>query len=523
MVRLGILIDGRIARWQLQALERVSADHELFLLSCDGHPAKRSARHALYYALNLLTVRNRLTRRVDLPADRLKFVETFHFTPTFDGAWAILPPDLLDWAAEKKLDAILKFGLGLLRVHEAAELPIPILSYHHGDPRKYRGRPAGFYELLNQEPFVGQVVQALGSRLDAGTIYAFAESRVLRHSYRETLVEAYRLSPYLLPQALENVRLGRPIDMPRNGRNYRLPSNATVVRFCGERLWQSLRRGIYGAFVEKRWKVATAPSAVAARPVEAVKQAENAAWSPLKVGARYSFYADPFFGPDAHEIFVEALNKRTGKGEVVRIAGEQQQPIAGFEGHVSYPAPVVREGSQLLIPETVDWCPLTAFEVKDDRAEPVRALDIDEPEVLDPTFLNRDGRVYLFGNAMSEGPNVLHLWHAADLFSRFERHPASPIRVSARGSRMAGEVAEWNGELYRLGQEWRRSYGDGVLAFRIALLSPTEYREEPAGEASFTHVRGPHTVNRRGERLLFDYYAEVVSPFAGIRRLVGRI
>jgi hypothetical protein len=521
-VRLGILIDGRIARWQLQALERVRADHELFLLVCNGHPAKHSPRHALYYLLNLFTVQNRLTRKVKLPPNRLKFVEIYQFSPTFDGAWATLPEDLLEWIAARKLDAIVKFGLGLLRVPSAEALPIPILSYHHGDPRKYRGRPAGFYELVDKESFVGQVVQALGSKLDAGTIYAFAESRVIPSSYRRTLIEAYRLSPYLLSQALENVRLGRPIDIRPDGRNYRLPSNAAVVRFCAVRLWQSVLRAFYGAFIEKRWKVATAPVAPAEAPVRAIEQAEGAAWSTLPLGPRYSFYADPFFGHDAGEIFVEALNRRTGKGEVVRVMGEQQQSIIGFGGHVSYPAPVDHDGRQLLVPETVNWLPLTAFDVADGRAIPVNAVDIDEPKILDPTFLPWQGRIYLFGNMMSEGENVLHLWHADDLRSRFERHPASPIRVSARGSRMAGELAEWNGQLYRLGQDWRRSYGDGILAFRITHLSPTEYREELAGEACFKKVRGPHTVNRRGERLLFDYYTEGFSPFAGIRRLLGR-
>ena len=26
-----------------------------------------------------------------------------------------------------------------------------ILSFHHGDPRKYRGRPAGFYEIFMEK------------------------------------------------------------------------------------------------------------------------------------------------------------------------------------------------------------------------------------------------------------------------------------------------------------------------------------------------------------------------------------
>ena len=105
-----------------------------------------------------------------------------------------------------KADGILfvtKFGMGLLRVPPDAEFSIPIISFHHGDLRKFRGRPAGFYELLNGEPVVGQVVQRLTNRLDAGEVLAFAETKARPHSYRATMEDAYRTSPLLLPQAAQ--------------------------------------------------------------------------------------------------------------------------------------------------------------------------------------------------------------------------------------------------------------------------------------------------------------------------------
>ena len=77
---------------------------------------------------------------------------------------------------------------------------------------------------------------------------------------------------------------------------------------------------------------------------------------------------------------------------------------------------------------------------------------------------------------------------------------------------MAGDIASWGGQTYRLGQDWRRGYGDGILAFRIMKLSPTEYEEDFAGEARFGRTNGPHTLNRRGNTLLFDFYTERFSP-----------
>ena len=224
-MRVGLMIDGKIAVWQQLALEQACRNHEIFVLQSTGWAPKRPAKHALYYALNVFTVRNRLTRMIEVSPESLGAKDSIQFQPEFDGAWAVLPSEVIEWVRSRKIDVILKFGLGLLRVPPEDTLPIPILSYHHGDPRKYRGRPAGFYEILDGEPFLGQIVQAIGNKLDAGMVYAYGESRVFSHSYKKTLIESFSLSPYLLRTALENVAMRRPLDFDCAGRNYRLPSN----------------------------------------------------------------------------------------------------------------------------------------------------------------------------------------------------------------------------------------------------------------------------------------------------------
>ena len=45
-----------------------------------------------------------------------------------------------------------------------------IVSIHHGDNRKYRGGPGGFWEVYNSEPYSGFVIQVLNEKLDAGNI-----------------------------------------------------------------------------------------------------------------------------------------------------------------------------------------------------------------------------------------------------------------------------------------------------------------------------------------------------------------
>lgn len=357
-MRVAILCNGRdLALWQARAVERIAREHDLLLLTSDSAPpGRRRLRHLLYYALNLVTVRNRLTRRVAFPDGSVPIAATTRFTPRFDGAWAVLPDELVDWIADQRVDAIVKFGLNLLRIPPADRLPVPILSFHHGDPRRYRGRPAGFHEMLAGENVVGQVVQVLSNRLDAGRVVAFAESRVVAHSYRSTLVEAYSLSPFLLPDALRQVAAGRSLDLVPDGPNYRLPGNATVVRLLARMAVRLARRLAYGLLVEKRWRVATVEIPEAANAIEAIATADRSQgqWRTPPVEPPHSFHADGFFltGPD--DLLVEALNRRSGKGELLRLQGNASKRLEGLRGHASYPFSIEEDGRLYIVPEIVD-------------------------------------------------------------------------------------------------------------------------------------------------------------------------
>ena len=530
-MRIAILCDGiGVTRWQRAAIAILPPDIEIDLLvAAEGPGEPRRVAHGLYYALNLIAIRNRLSRRVPFPDGAARIGARFDFTPAFDGRWASLTPEVLDWLRERKIAAVVKFGLGLLRVPDEDALAAPILSFHHGDPRGFRGRPAGFYELANGERYMGQIVQRLSNRLDAGTVLAFAQSRVVPHSYRQTLIEAWRLSPFLLPRALEAVRSGTSVAIAPTGTNYRLPGNAQVARFVAQRVSSWARRMAYGATIEKRWKVATVAmiavgGAGGADPVAAVAQAEGRKdeWAIADTPKGFNFLADPFFAPDG-SIFAEALHATSGKGALVQLVDGEAKSLTGGEGHFSYPGSIEEGGATYLVPEIAGWSEPAIYRHGEGGLERVAAIDIEQCRLLDPTLLRHEGRVHLFANRVEDGPGVLHLWSAEGLFGRFERHPSSPDRIGVRGSRMAGQIERWGETLFRLGQDWVDGYGDGIVAFPIETLTADRYREGDPAPAAFGSVRGPLTLNRRGEMLLFDFYEKRFAPLAGLRRIAARI
>jgi hypothetical protein len=190
---------------------------------------------------------------------------------------------------------------------------------------------------------------------------------------------------------------------------------------------------------------------------------------------------------------------------------------------MSYPATFGAGGREYVLPEIAGWSPPVMHEIVDGRLEPAWTLRVaDDPRILDPTLIARDGRFYLFGNDRRTGSNVLSLWSADAIDGEFRLHPANPIRISPRGSRMGGNLVEQGGRLIRLGQDFSRDYGDGLIAFEVTELGPERYSERELGAIRLTDRKGPHTLNFRDGEMVFDWYVDRFAPLAGLRRLAGR-
>ena len=525
-MKIGLIVDNlQIARWQADALARLQEGCEFLVYNCtNSRASRRSLKHALYYALNLASLRTRTTASVPLP-QTIKIAGNRDFEAEYDGAWQRLPQPLLDKIATEQPALLLKFGMGLLRVPPAGALPCPILSYHHGNPAGFRGRPAGFYELLQNENTIGQVVQILSNALDAGEIVAFAETKAHGHSYRRTMIESYRCSPLLLKAAVTNTLSGKRIPVETTGKAYRLPSNALVVRFLLKQLRSLLRHLIYGAMFEKSWEVAEAPVPADAGTAPFSPLPDRTMWRVARCPPEYRFLADPFYHPESPGLLVEALRKSTNSGEILHLSGTGETAITNGAGnHYSYPATCTVDGQHFMVPEMSEWSAARLYRLSRSRLEDMGELDVPgRPRLVDPTLFVSDARVFLFANDDRVGSSVLRLWHADSLFGPFAEHCSSPIRISPAGSRMAGAIhVAADGTPFRFGQDLRRDYGDGIVIFRIDTISPAEYRETEVGEVRLAECHGPHTLNFRDGDVVFDYYSNRFSPLAGIGRLRSR-
>jgi methionyl-tRNA formyltransferase len=124
---------------------------------------KRRGGYVVVMAIQLLS--RSLTDR-SLPTAEYLYEKGVEFREVHD----LYAETTLDFIREREPDCVFRFGFGFIREPVLSLPPKGVISYHHGDIRKYRGQPVAFWELYAGERQMGVTVQVLNEQLDAGKI-----------------------------------------------------------------------------------------------------------------------------------------------------------------------------------------------------------------------------------------------------------------------------------------------------------------------------------------------------------------
>jgi len=126
-------------------------------------------------------LRSRFERRiVNLPESEVKIDEVNCLSNAEITNCKVIPnprigvriPDATVERIDRECDVIIHTGVGILKGDILNATKVGVLSYHHGDLRKYRGSHAGFWEFVNYEDAAGITLQILSPDLDAGQVVA---------------------------------------------------------------------------------------------------------------------------------------------------------------------------------------------------------------------------------------------------------------------------------------------------------------------------------------------------------------
>lgn len=517
-LKAALILDNLILKeWQRAALAEVTdlLDIKLVLNCKNTKTKKHLAKNFLYYSLNVLALKNSLTKRSEYVISDEKVLD---FESIYKGSWQSIPKDISKSVQDEDIDVVIKFGMALLRIDENLD-DLPILSYHHGDPSKFRGRPAGFYELLYNEEKSGLIVQRLTNKLDGGEILAFAESKLVHYSYKKSAEQFYQQSRFLLRKAIINLKAGRTVSLSTDGKNYRLPSNFIVFQFFVILLRRRIKHLGYGAFFEKRWKVGTVEFMPNLRKDNLI---DASSINEFTIEPGYNFYADPFFSVDGSKVRLEALSNKSGLGDIVEIDLEDSNStkLLLTGDHYSYPFSFLLNGKEQLLPEVASHSPQYFFSLAGDQKERVTLKGLEDKRLADATLLKHNDMWYLFFGDNNTAHSVLNLWVSDSMTSEFTAHPSSPICTSPSSARMAGSILLTEDGLFRFGQNNDRAYGSAVVISEITKLDSEVYEEQVCGSIKINDYLGPHSINFNKNKgiAVIDYYTDDFSLLAGVRR-----
>ena len=518
-LKICLIVDSEyISKWEYDAIiyatshSNIKIDSVLFCINSTSH--RRYFKHFLYFVLNLFAMRNKWTKKTKWSSLISETTRMRRFNAEKNGSWQSIPLEILQWLDTSQPDVIVKFGMNLLRDPQKLSSKFGVLSYHHGDPKKYRGRPAGFYELLFKEKEIGVIVQRLSNSLDGGEIISSGEFKIYKHSYKRSLENAYGSGRYLLHKALNN--LDCPQSLERLGKIYALPTNFQVVVFSLNILARKLIWILEVLFFRKKWSISTTNQSIS----DVLSDSDiSRNLTPLRTPRAFAFAADPNYLEDG-SIICEVVEKGSNIGKLAIATNGKfeiiDSPHLENTKHYSFPFVLNIEGSNFLLPEMASCGQQFLYEIDTNnqitRSFPLMGLE--HETLIDPIITLQDGTIWLFAGKRGSDLDCLFLWSTKSIHEPFVEHVMNPIVCSPKFARNAGAIFNYDGNLYRPAQNCTENYGDGISFMKIEAISQSTYLESLAKSTKFLDSFGPHTINFAENVAVFDHYKKVFDPFA---------
>ena len=525
--------DCYVTEWQYECILKLN-DYRLIFLKANEIQNKvnfkrkrKYLRNFFYYLINLVSIKQRKIK-LNFKTFRNSSVKNIYYTYK-KNSWQELTHKSINKIVSSNPLFIYKCGMDLLYINKKLK-KIPILSHHHGDPSNFRGRPSGFYEILRGKEKMGQIIQIISNKLDAGKILFYGETKVYPWSYKKTLKESYSVSPIILEKALINFKKGIFIDKECNGENFKLPSNLLSIYFIYKEFICLISKILYGLFFEKFWQVAYVKDFQLNKINEPKdffsyihKLSNN--FQTLKISKGYDFYADPFILNSS--IIVEGLNSFSCKGNLLIIDTKSHEIVGKLKyknQHISYPYTKESNGNYYIYPDSGSLKETIFYKGTSPNYLQKFSIKKFKSGLIDPSVVEHNGLFYLFANYPNES-SVLRLWVSkSPYFDDIFEHNYSPINIGPEGGRSGGRIFKFKEKFYRFGQNSTGDYGNGLILFEIIKLTQDCYVERQIFNYRFKGlIKGPHNIDFTSNLLTWDFYIDKFNFFAGLKRIIGRL
>lgn len=437
-------------------------------------------------------------------SEEIETADRIHCDVREDGFSQYFYEDDLETIQSYELDFVLRFAFGIIR-GEILDVPTyGVWSYHHDDERKYRGGPPCFWEIYENDPVTGAILQRLTERLDGGIILRRGFFPTIDYSYAKNLDNVYNGTTHWPAHVATDILNGHADyldDAPTttDAPIYRAPSPVQLARYNLERgkaIAKHLGSGI------PDWNVGVLEDSITDLMDDGATGSVE--WFPDTIDD--GFIADPFPATIDGQtyIFVEELSYDDWQGRISYIEypdgfeNGTLEPALEEPFHLSYPYIFEFDGDTYAIPETYEANEIRLYRVDGPADWTLEQTLVSDVAAVDPTVVEYDGRWWLFFTTRAYSGTNLHVWHAPEPTGSWEPHATNPVKSDVRSARPGGTPYVDDGVLYRPAQDCRTPSEKRVVINRVADLTPEQFAEETVATFDTTsespYPAGTHTV-----------------------------
>jgi hypothetical protein len=530
-LRFAVMCNGPVfQQWQADALKELKFHgHDLVLLIRDVRKGrelnagswilKKKWSMFLYHYLEKRYFTPKAKTLVNLEHE-LEGVDSLPCTVELQGYSEYFPTAEVEAIRTYDLDFILRFGFNIIRGDILNAARFGVWSFHHDDEMKYRGGPAGFWEIFNGDPVSGVILQRLTDKLDGGTILKKGYLKTIMHSYKGNLEQLYSVSSSW-PAQVANEILIYPDEFSSSSQTtapiYKVPGNYQMKQFLLKLFLNRIKFYYKELAAAEVWNVGliNKPIHEVALGTDKLKKSDIT-W--LRQFANTKYLADPFGFMENGKLHImaEDYNYRWQKANISEIIWDINRdsfsvPIRIIEGdkHLSYPYIIEHQNLVYCVPESFRSSNITLYRRNfSEEAFIEDQLLIDKVEAVDPTLFLYDDCWWMLFTIKKHSTTHLYIYYSKELKGKYEPHRRNPVKIDICSARPAGTPFIFEGNLYRPAQDCSVTYGGRVVINQVLRLTKDEFVEKTVriidSVPGSPFDDGLHTISRAGNYTLID-------------------
>ncbi len=425
----------------------------------------------------------------------------------------------LEKIKDLNLDLLVRAGSGILKGKVLNICRLGIISFHHGDNNINRGGPAGFWEVFNEEPSTGFIIQRLTEELDGGDVIfkgkigtsflymlnycnlclksnIFLHHTIEKLSYKNGKINLFSKTPYSYPL-------------------YKFPNYYESAIYLLRSFMLGLKK-IFSKLLgfKYKWHIA----------YQFTDDWENSVLRKSKIikNPTNRFLADPFVVNYNGKtiLFAENFNIKLNKGVIsaYEISKNEYKEIGiaiEEKFHLSYPFIIKNENDIFLIPESHQAEDIRIYKCLEFPLKwELKEILMKNVSAADTNIIKFNNKYWMFTNIDSsktgDHSSELHIFYSDNLISKnWTPHKNNPVIFDSNQARNGGMIYSQSDKIYRVFQrQGFDMYGKSSGISIIKTLNENNYEEEILTNIEpkfFKNIRGTHSFCFNSNVLAIDF------------------